>query len=337
MPTMTTTTPTSISGMVAVSKGSKVKALGYICFYSIPDRPVNVRELKKQWLMAGLDPEPLPKDPRALYLFKRACRAMKGKVKLADGTIVQTEVVDVVETGDVCVYQISRVVRDRDNQLVEYPKAMKVTYTKSSEEIHFDALIEKGSPVKRADLLPMMSAIQDDFENNAKMISGRKVRGLVVGFLKDDADEQSGKVGLSGENLRGKAGGVYFVAAQHAEDLENLAKALSKLYAEDGGVYGLSTVPLADGKSEREMIRAHHIANSIAETKQAIADVAKLLRDDRKAAVRSDVYAHHYRKLQALRRRVAAYEALLRDDEEEVTDILEMLDKQLKKLSGASA
>lgn len=327
----TATTPNSLSGMVAVSKGSKVKPLGYITWFSVPDKPVNIKTLRKHWRIAGLDPTPLPKNPRSLYLFKLAVRSQEGKVKLDDGTVVQTEVMDVLENGDVSIYQLSRVVRDRDNRVVDYPKAMRVTFHKPSEEINYDLL----GGVKRTKLLPVMDAIQDFYEKNAKMISGRKIRGIVRDFLKDDTDEQSGKVGLSGENLRGKAGGVYFVAARHIEDLEGLSQALGNLYETDGGVYGLSTVPLADGKSERGMIRAHHVANSLAETKTAMADVAKLLRDDRKTAVRSDVYAHHYRKLQALRRRSAEYTALLREEQQEVTDVTEMLSKQLTKLSNA--
>lgn len=329
----TATAPQSLSGMVAVSKGSKVKPLGYIVWFSVPDRPVNIKTLRKHWLLAGLDPKPLPKDPRALYLFKRAMRSQEGKVRQADGTDVQTEVVDVLENGDQSIYQISRVVRDRDERVVDYPKAMRVTFTKTTEDIGFDALGE----VKRADLFPMMESIQDHFEQSAKEITGRKVRTLVRDYLKDDSDEEGGKVGLSGENLRGKAGGVYFVAAKYLDDLEGIEQALSALYEADGGVYGLSAVPLADGQSEREMIRAHHVANSVAETKEAIADVAKLLRDDRKAAVRSDVYAHHYRRLQALRRRDAEYAKILREEQEEITDITSMLSKQLDKLSHAAA
>lgn len=328
-----TATPDSLSGMVAVSKGSKVKPLGYICWFSVPDRPVNVKTLRKHWLMAGLDPQPLPKDPRALYLFKRAMREQEGKVRLADGTLVQTEVVDVLDSGDHSIYQLSRVVRDKANRVVDYPKAMRVTFTKTTEEIGFDALGE----VKRSELVPMMTAIQDFFEQSTKQISGRKVRTLVRDYLKDDTDEAGGKVGLSGENLRGKSGGVYFVAAKYVEDLEGISQALGDLYEADGGVYGLSMVPLADGKSEREMIRAHHTANAVADTKQAIADVAKLLRDDRKSAVRSDVAAHHWRKLRSLQRRAAQYNSLLRDEQDEVTTALELMGKQMQKLAGAEA
>lgn len=325
---MPTATPDRLSGTVAVSKDSKIKPLGYITWFSVPDRPVNVKTLKKHWLMAGLDPTPLPADPRALYLFKRAMREQEGKVRNADGSITQTEVVDVLETGEHCIYQISRVVRDVDERVVEYPKTMRAVYLKATEEIKYDRL----GDAKREEVLPMMEAIQDYFERNTKVVDGRKVRTLVRDFLKDDSDEQGKTVGLSGENLRGKAGGVYFIAARYKDELDGLAQALEGLYEDEGATYGLYTVPLADTASEREMIRRHHVANTLKEIQDAMADVSKLLREDRKNAVRSDVAAHHWRKLQSLRRRAAEYNALLREEQEDVSAASDMLAKQLDKL-----
>jgi hypothetical protein len=328
MPTTTATQESLTGDMVAVGKDSKVKPLGFITWFSIPDKPVNLKVLKKHWLMAGLDPKVLPPDPRALFLFKRAVRGQEGRVRHADGSITETDVVRIIENADFCIYQITRVVRDEDRREVDYPKAMRVTYNKRAGEIEFNKLGE----TKRVDLRPMMEEIQDFVEQNTKTVNGRKVRTMVRDFLKDGNDERSGKVGLSGENMRGKAGGVYFVGARYKEELDGLAVALEGLYADDGQTYGLYTVPLADGKSEREMIRAHHVANTVKETQEAMTFVAKLLREDRTSTVRVDVSAHWYRKLQALKRRNAEYNALLKDEQEEVNDITSMLERQLSKL-----
>lgn len=324
-------TPTSTipPDVMAVGKKTKLKVLGYLTWFSVPDRPVAFQKLRREWLLAGLDPTPLPQDARALYLFKRAMRAQEGKVRLADGSIIETDVKDVMENSDLCIYQISRVVRDADNRQVDYPKAMRVVYNKAAEEMKFDPLGE----VPRADLMPMMEAITDYFEDNAKMIDGRKVRAVVRNFLKDDSDEQGGVVGLSGENLRGKGGGVYFVAAKHKDALEQLEQVLDNLYP-DGAAY-LHSVPLADTASERELIRRHHLANTKREIEEAMADVAKLLRSDRQHAVRSDVAAHHWRKLRALQRRAAEYKGLLKDENEDIDAATDMLQMQLDKLPTA--
>lgn len=324
-------TPTSTlpPSAVGVGKKSKLTILGYVSFFSVPDRPVAIKRLRKEWLLAGLDPQALPEDPRSLYLFKRAMREQEGKVRTADGGVIETDVKDVLENGDLCIYQISRVVRDADEREVDYPKAMRVVYNKAAEEMKFDPLGE----VPRAEVLPMMEAIQDYFENNGKMIDGRKVRTVVRNFLKDDRDEQGGVVGLSGENLRGKGGGVYFIAAKYKDELEALEQALEGLY-EDGAAY-LHSIPLADGEGERELVRRHHLNNTKHEIEEAMADVAKLLRSDRKHAVRSDVAAHHWRRLRALQRRAAEYKGLLKDENEDIDAATEMLQRQLDKLPGA--
>ncbi len=315
-----------------VEMGKSAKALGYICFYSIPDKPVTLPRLKKQWLLHGLDPSMLPPDPRALYIFKRAVRAQEGKVKIKDGRVVETLVKDVAEDADFCIYQVSRVVRDKNNRVVDFPKALRVTFVKKDQLIDFDALIEKGSPVKRADLFPLEEAISDYFDNNSKMIDGRKVRTLVRNFLRDDNDEQSNVAGLSGENLRGKAGGVYFIAERHKDSLTALSDALAGLYA-DGEAY-LYSIPLPDGPSGKEMIRKRHIENAKREIDEAINDVRKLLREDRKNKIRSDVREHWWRKLRALQRRAADYKAMLEDDGDDVEIALKMMERQINKLAS---
>lgn len=324
-------TPTSTAppDVVAVGRKSKLPVLGYLTWFSVPDRSIPLKKLRKEWLLAGLDPKALPDEPRALYVFQRAMRAQEGKVRQSDNSLVETDVKDVLENGDLCIYQISRVVRDADNRQVDYPKAMRVVYNKAAGEMKFDPLGE----VDRNELLPMVEAIQDYFEQNAKMIEGRKVRTVVRNFLRDDSDEQGGVVGLSGENLRGKGGGVYFVAAKYQDELESLETALDGLY-DDGGAY-LHSVPLADGAGERELVRRHHLNNTKREITEAMADVHKLLREDRKHAVRSDVLAHHWRKLRALQRRAGEYTALLKGEDEDIKAATEILQLQLDKLQAS--
>lgn len=318
--------PTALTDMVAVSADSDVKPLGYITWFSVPDRAVPMKKLRTQWLMAGLDPKCLPPDPRSLYIFKCAMREQDGRERLPDGSVVETDVRVVDDNSTTCIYQISRVVKDRENEVVDYPKAMRVTYKKMDSDIVFKAL----GDVKQSDLLPMMEAITDYVEQNAKMIGGGKIRTLVRQFLRADADEEGGVAGLSGENLRGKGGGVYFVDARFKAELDGVAEALEGMF-EDNAAY-LYTVPLADGASERELIRRHHVANTKKEIMEEMADVAALLRDDRKFAIRSDVIRFHERKLNALRRRAGLYNALLKEEQEDVSDAAAMLARQLENL-----
>jgi hypothetical protein len=321
-----TKTPQRLQGMVAVGKGSKVKLLGFITWFSIPQDPVKISALRKAWVLAGLDPTPLPRDQRAADVFKRAMRGQEGRITNPDRTITQTDVVDVVNSEEEIVYQISRVVRDADNKVVDYPKALRAVFSKAHETIAFKPL----GGVSRDDVLPMMNGVQDYYDQNAKTVTGNKVRGIVRNFIQADSDEQSHRVGLSGENMRGQAGGVYFVLERYSEELDGLAQALDELYPASRAY--LYSVPLADGATERELIRRHHVASSLDDAKKAIADVAKLLRSDRLVDVRGDVRAHHWGKLHGMKRRVAMYGQALKDDEAEVQDVMTMLERQLNKL-----
>lgn len=327
--------PTLANDMIAVSKETvkkgRVKPLGFICWFTVPDQAVPLRRLRKTWQVAGLDARSLPKDPRAKDTFKRAMREQEKRERRYDDAtrqwiVTETNVTDVVETTEEAVYQISRVVRDADKRIVEFPKAMLAIFNKTNLDINFKTL----GDVPRRELVPMMEEIHAYFDENAKSVTGAQVRTLVRNYIKNDFDEQAGQVGLSGENMRGKAGGVYLVLARHADQLDALAQFLDDIY-NDGRAY-LYTVPLADGSSEREMIRRHHVANTVQEIKEEIEAVRLLLREERARGVRSNVAQHHWNKLQQLRRRAGQYAEVLKEEQEEIESFATMLQKQLTQL-----
>lgn len=330
MSSATTSRPgRNLDGLVAVSKDSKIKPLGYVCWFSMPEEPVQISKLRREWLLAGLDPEPLPRDQKAADIFRRAMRAQEARVTNPDRTITQTDVVDVVNGEVEIVYQISRVVRDLEEKAVDYPRAMRVIFNKETDEVKYYVL----GGVPRAECLPMMTEIDNYVEKYAKSVTGRKVRGIIRNYIKQDSDEGRGIVGLSGTSLRGQAGGVYFVLARHAEQVEALSEVLDRLFSEHRGY--LHSVPLADGASERELIRRHHIASALEESKQAIEEVRKVLAyEDRTKAIRGNVIQVHWSKLRSLQRRAAAYNAALADESEEVDQAIELMRKQLKGLGG---
>lgn len=294
--------------------------LGWVVFFSVPDKPVSLKALRKYWLAAELDQSSLPADPRSLYLFKRAMRDQEGKVKQPDGTVTETTVVDLLETSDHCVYQVSLVVRDVDNRQVEYPKALRVSYNKQAHEMKFDLL----GDVRPVHVKPIVGAIEAYMEQNAQMVDGRKVRTLIRNYLNSE---------LFGENLRGKAGGVSFVSGAYKHDLNHLAEALRHLYAYEGPTYGLTAIPLADDDAGRELVGRHFVANNLKEIGDATADVIKLLRGERKNVVRSDVIAHHKARAQMLQRHADNYAALLRENDQAVAAALATLNDTLDKLA----
>jgi NTP pyrophosphatase (non-canonical NTP hydrolase) len=325
-----TPTLTDPRQMVAVSADSDVTPLGYIVWFSVPDLDVSVRRLRRVWQLSGLDPKPLPSAPGEVNAFRRAVRGEEGRIAMPDGTIMETDVRDIPTNDGYVVYQLSRVVKDADEQIVTYPKAMRVKYHPERRDIDFEPLGE----IPRKHLLPIMDSIQERFDLNVKAITGAKVRALVRDYIKNDDDEKQGKVGLSGENMRGKAGGVYFVLSRYADQITALAEFLGEMYPQHDSA-GLYSVPMADGATERDMIRRQHVANSIAEIEEEVGEVRDLLREDRKRDVRNNVLQHHFQRLEQLKRRAAQYSSALREEQEDVTAHLDVLNIQLRKLLGA--
>lgn len=320
-------TPPPLEGMVGIGGNAKdAQPLGYITWYSVPQGDVPIARLRKAWMLAGLDPKPLPKDQRAADIFRRAMRAQERRHKNPDGTTTQTDVKDVVENAEEIVYQVSRVVRDKDDKVVDFPKALQAIFNKQEHDIFFKPL----GGVDRSDVLPMMEEIQEFYEKKAKTVNEYKIRKIVRDFIRSDDVEQEGQIGLGGENLRGKAGGVYFVLAKYVDQLEGLSQALSEIYPDEAAF--LYSVPLADGATARELIRRHHVANTMDEAKATIAKVGELIRESRKRNVRSDVTAHHWNALQGMKRRVAAYQRVLHDEDDEVNDTLALLERQIQNL-----
>jgi len=317
------TTPKSIEGVVAVS-GDGITPLGYLTWFSVPDESVSLKAFKRALAMQGLPPSLAPKDTKAINTFKRAMREQEGRKRIED-VIVETDVVQISESADDCVYQISAVVRDLDEKVVDYPKAVRVVFIKSTEEIDFKSL----GGVPRSEVVALMDAIQDYYDKNSSKVTGARVRGVVRNYIRSESDETRNIDGLSGENLRGKAGGIYFIPAKHFEQIKALSEMLHELYK--GKAY-LHSVPLADSASERELVRRHHVANAKEEMKEAMADARDLLRAERERAPRSDVVANQWSRFRAIQRRAAEYASILGDEQEDIADMTRMLDKQLKKL-----
>lgn len=305
--------------------GKGIKPIGYLTWFSVPDESVGLRKLKQALALQGLNPALAPSDQKAINVFKRAMREQEGRHK--NGTITETTVTLVNETPEDCVYQISRVVRDLDEREVDFPKELRVVFNKRTEEISFNVL----DKTKRSEVMSMMEAIQDFYDKNGSKVTGSKVRGIVRKYLKSEPDETRNIDGLSGENLRGKAGGIYFIPAQHIDSLTSLSTALTELYS--GRAY-LHAVPLADGASEREIIRRHHVANARQEILEAMGEVKGLLSADRERAPRSDVIAGQWSRFKAIERRAKKYADLLSEEQEEIAEMGQILRAQLGKLLG---
>lgn len=349
-------TPAALRGMVAVPHEAikNMAPLGFITWFSVPDEDVPLRRLKRVWQVAGLDPASLPKDQKAVNAFKRAVRDQeKGeRGNFRDprtGYKVETDVRLLLENDEDVIYEVARVTRDPSTG-VEYPKAVRVWFSKVTQDIGFKPLggIPRTAVMRRLETDPpgIMDDITAAYEANASRVTGAKVRTLVRNYISDDAhagqrndkgDVVGYSYGLSGENMRGKAGGVYFVLhdakGEHLRQLDSLAECLRELYEKTSKDAYLYYVPLANSKTARQMITDRQVANCMKEVRSEEAEVTFLLREERQRGVRENVREHHAVKLMKLRRRIATYQAALGEEQAELEARLGILERQLKRLA----
>jgi Mg2+ and Co2+ transporter CorA len=194
---MTPTTPSSMEGLIAVSGDRKdlTGVIGFLTWFSIPDESVKLGRLRSKLGIHGLPTSLAPKDTKAINTFKRAMREQDGRHR-ENGRIRENVVKPVLENATECVYQISSTVRDLEERVIDFPKALRVIFDKRTDTMRFNPL----GGVKRAEALDVYNAIQDFYEANTKSVTGAKVRGIVRNYLKDQPDDERDIHGLSGEN-----------------------------------------------------------------------------------------------------------------------------------------
>lgn len=310
--------------MVALADGTKVKVLGYLTWFTVPDEAVPLTRLKKQWVLAGLDPDVLPKGQKAVNTFQRAVRSVDQR-RRTDGAgqpVAETRVDEVSETSDYCVYQVTRLERHVEERVIEHPKAMRVIFDKVNETIRFEPL----GDVPKRELNELIDSIQEFYDSNQTRVPGHKVRAIVRNMLSD----------LLAENLRGKAGGIYFVPFQGYQILDQLNYALKGAYKERRAY--MRIIPMADSHDERDIIAEEFEINSLAEIEEIMEDTAKVLNNpDRVRAVRSDVIQNQWDRHAKLMKKAKNYQELLNEESDDVAQALDVLKKQLHKLEEAGS
>src|SRR5688572_33248846 len=108
--------PGGPKGVIAVgSDGAHV--MGYYAMSTVPDRFVPTSKLARAWASNALPMELVPQDRKAVDTFKNACRSVEDRRGgAAPNRVTEVKVDQVEETYSECVYQITRMVRDRNQR-----------------------------------------------------------------------------------------------------------------------------------------------------------------------------------------------------------------------------
>lgn len=293
--------------------------LGRLVIFSIPDTPVSGAKLVRSWNKHGLDVSTLPDARQPVHIFQSACRSVESRKQ--NGKNIETKVDEVLDNGVECVYQITRLVRDQAEKLIEHPKAMTLAFEKAAGTIEVRELEDYDQ------LAGVEEKVREHFEANAKTVPGQKVRNAVRDAIT--------RVGA--QNMRRRGGGVYFVPREWKNGtvhptlpiLESLQGVLADLYA---GEADFDLTRFANGEGEHAMVRKHFAINA-AERSQALMERAiQRVRTGPKTAVRTDFLTNLHNERRALVGQVKQFEELVGFEREAIAQNLDDLDAALAKL-----
>jgi len=328
-------TPRKAKNVIAVTPGGDITEemiLGYITLFTVPDRAVSASKLNRTWISEGLPHGFIPQSRRSVNAFQVACRSVETRRRTEATKRREIEVDQVHETADKCVYQITVLIRDKANELIEHPKALRVIFDKNTEDITWQRLDADG--VDKAEADELGTRIRDFYDANAKKVPAARVRDAIRKLM--DACDAT--------NLRKKAGGVYMVPRIaidpedgnqfHTKDLlDSLAKVLSELW---GGDAEVNQIPCANAESEREMLARHFDINVTDEIDEIMAKASEALqRPDR--SMRQDAIGNMLARRKQLAERTERYKSLVGDELEQVVTKLDLLDQQLEAVVLAKA
>lgn len=309
---------------VALTPGgaiTKDMILGYYALFSVPDTPVSAATLKRLWNAEGLTSGLVPKTRRAVNAFQVACRSVETRRHGSNGGSqkgTEVKVDEVLENDQECVYQITHMIREKNEKVIEHPKAMRVTFTKSNERIDFDRLTRTGP----SDLRHLEQAIRNHYEENANKVPGAKIRAAVRGLL----DE------MHATAVRRKSGGVYFCPPEGKETLDSLGAVLDGLYKHEAEMH---LIPCANDEGQRKMVERHLTVNVSEELNTLMAECTTRLRSGNGA--RSDRMNNIVNRRNELKALAEKYRTILDSNLATVDEQMDILDEQVTRLSEAGS
>ena len=162
---------TRMKNAVAAPSATGKGELGKLVTSSLTDDFIPGPHLVRTWAKHGLDVTDLPDQRSSLHNFQSACRSVETRRKAGGG--VEVKVDEVVNDSRECVYQITRMVRDKALKVIEHPKAMTIAFDKKLETLS----------VRELEDYDVLRQLEDDvrthYAKNAKAIPGQKIRNSV--------------------------------------------------------------------------------------------------------------------------------------------------------------
>lgn len=300
--------------------------LGRLTMFTLPDEERNSAKLVRAWAKHGLDVDDLPDARQPVHVFQSACASVKTR-KAGAGTNGKVEIAaDEVEHNGVCTYQVTRRVWDLKNRSIEHEKALRVTFDKATSAIK----VERLHTGKDKAMDAIEEAIKANFDANAKTLPGQKIRNAIRHTL----------LKIGAQNMRRKAGGVYFVPAEWRPNgkkaeptkpiLDGLAGVLEELYGERADFH---QIPLISGDAEKQMVAKHFTLNVRERAEELTVKAINRVRAGRgERGVRTEMLTNLWNERRKLSQQVSQFQELVDVEAKDLSTYLDTLDDAITKL-----
>jgi hypothetical protein len=311
--------------LVAVTPGGDITEdmlAGAYMWYSIPDRMMSIATVRRAVKEVGLDLSRFPTDRRPEHVAQEACRQVEGVHQNGKRTEIHAE--QVVRDADAMIYQITKHVQDKDERVINHPKALRVIFDIKKGVLEFQPF----DGADKSEVQDLIDTITDHFEKNSTKMPGHKLRTILRHYIE----------AVGGENVRGQSGGVYFLAkklgtpALEIDGLEFSAKIVALLTA----LYktpDTHVVKCVNDEGERAYLKRKFIENCSEDLEDYREKLLELVRTkgDRKRGFREDMRANLIEQRKAIDARRARFADILQDELGELDRNMKLADSALKK------
>lgn len=314
----------ALKGVVATHAATDA-TMGNLVTSTHPDEPKNATTVIRAWAAAGLNPDDLPDVRTATDVFMAACRSVETPKRAAGAE--QVVVNRVKLDSEVCVYQLTRLVRDTGVEEITHHESMTLRFTKRDEQITVVEMEDYAS------LQGLEADVRAHYARHPKDIPGPKIRNAVRTLIER----------IGGQNLRRKAGGLYFVPLTHRTHdaqgrpvdvdnqpvLDGLKAFFEAMWNGRGDFY---TIPLQSADAHQEMVAKHFSLNvnkALEETRDAAIQRA---RQGKGRGVQQTLLTRLYNDRRKYVQQIETFEQLVSLEKSDITANLRDLDKALADL-----
>lgn len=268
--------------------------------------------------VAGMDDDVvLPKVPRSVDIFKRACKAAeRTRVLQADGEGRYNFLIrDAGKNAEKVFKELVVEQLDGDEHVLSYTTVGKFTYIRSNEKVNLDWTRVEGPGSD--DINPVVEEIVQEIHTYYQ-----EKKNTLIGYPAREFIRRTIEKNYQGILAR-PSGGVYFVTNEYDSNIVAMENVVNSL----GGGCTMFTFPVVNDGKMREMIRIAFEEESCDEADKLLGKMAEIIASGQKISI--DKYTEFKSQYDFLRQKVVTYSDVLDRAMEETASRLELMSDAL--------